>query len=129
KSVAVLVVLGLCIPPMYLNIMQGQILIAMNRQANWTWVMAGTTVVNPLFNLALIPWTQHRYGNGAIGAGISLLLTELICIAAGFVMIGRHVFDSGTVRRTVIGTASAGAMWAVYYVTEGTIGTIPALVA
>ena len=72
-SVAVMVVLGLCIPPMYLNIMLSQVLIAMNQQARWTWVMAGTTVVNPLFNLALIPWTQHRYGNGAIGAGISLL--------------------------------------------------------
>jgi O-antigen/teichoic acid export membrane protein len=124
-----MVVLGLCIPPMYLNIMLSQVLIAMNQQARWTWVMAGTTVVNPLFNLALIPWTQHRYGNGAIGAGISLLLTELICIAAGFVMIGRHVFDRGTLRRTVLGTCAAAAMWAVYYVSKSTIGTLPSLVA
>jgi O-antigen/teichoic acid export membrane protein len=129
ESVAVMVVLGICIPPMYLNIMLSQILIAMNRQAMWTWVMAGTTVVNPLLNLALIPWTQHRYGNGAIGAGISLLLTELICIGAGFWMIGRHVFGRGTVRRTLIGTFAAGSMWAVYYVTEGSIGAIPALIA
>jgi O-antigen/teichoic acid export membrane protein len=127
ESVPVMVVLGLCIPPMYLNIMLSQVLIAMNRQASWTWVMAGTTIVNPLFNLALIPWTEHRYDNGAIGAAISLLLTELICIGAGFVMIGRYVFDRGTIRRVVLGTGAAAAMWAVYYVTEPDIGTAPAL--
>jgi O-antigen/teichoic acid export membrane protein len=128
ESVPVMVILGLCIPPMYLNIMLSQVLIAMNRQASWTWVMAGTTVINPLFNLALIPWTQHHHDNGAIGAAISLLLTELICIGAGFVMIGRDIFDRNTVRRVALGTGAAAAMWAVYYVTEDTIGTVPALV-
>src|SRR5689334_869680 len=70
ESVPVMVGLGLCIPAMYLNIMMAQVLIAMNRQAVWTWVMAGTVVVNPLFNLALIPYTQHHWHNGAIGASV-----------------------------------------------------------
>ena len=48
-------ILGLCIPAMYMNIMLSQVLIAMNRQASWTWVMGVTTIINPLFNLALIP--------------------------------------------------------------------------
>ncbi len=61
-------------------------------------------------------------------AGISLLLTELICVAAGFVMIGRYVFDRGTLRRTVLGTCTAASMWAAYYVTRPTIGTLPSLV-
>jgi O-antigen/teichoic acid export membrane protein len=129
KSVAVMIVLGICIPPMYLNIMMAQVLIAMNRQANWTWVMAATTVVNPLFNLLLIPWTHDRFDNGAIGASLSLLFTELICIAAGFVMIGRHVFDAGTLRRAVLGTGAAGAMWAVGYFLTPLITAIPAFLA
>jgi len=128
ESIPVLVILGLCIPPMYLNIMLSQILIAMNKQAKWTWVMAGTTVVNPLFNLVLIPWTHDRWNNGAIGASLSLLLTELICIFAGFVMVGRLVFDGGTVRRAALGSAAAGAMWGVAYVTRPHIGAIPALI-
>jgi len=128
-SVPVMVILGLCIPPMYLNIMLAQVLIAMNRQMVWTWVMAATTVVNPLFNLALIPWTQHRYGNGAIGASISLLLTELVCVGAGYVLIGRLVFDLGTARRTVLGLGIAGAMWAVGYELEPVAGWVPALLA
>jgi len=41
-------------------------------------VMGGATLVNPLINLALIPITQRHFGNGAIGAAVSLLLTELL---------------------------------------------------
>jgi O-antigen/teichoic acid export membrane protein len=129
NSVPVMMILGLCIPPMYLNIMQAQVLIAMNRQVVWTWVMAGTTIINPLFNIGLIPWTQHHYGNGAIGAAISLLLTELVCVGAGYVLIGRLVFDWGTCRRTALGLGIAGAMWAVGYELEPVVGWAPALLA
>ena len=129
NSVPVMVILGLCIPAMYLNIMLSQVLIAMNRQAVWTWVMAVTTVVNPLFNLGLIPWTQHHYGNGAIGAGISLFLTELVCVGAGYVLIGRLVFNFGSLKRTTLGLGIAAAMWAVGYELEQVTGWVPALIA
>jgi O-antigen/teichoic acid export membrane protein len=129
ESVPVMVGLGLCIPAMYLNIMMAQVLIAMNRQAVWTWVMAGTVVINPLFNLALIPFTQHHYDNGAIGASISLLLTELVCVGAGYVLIGRLVFDWGSVRRTVLGLGIAGAMWGVGYWIDSMGPAVLALIA
>ena len=130
RSVPVMVVLGLCIPAMYLNIMLSQVLIAMNRQVVWTWVMAGTVVVNPLFNLVLIPYTQDHYGNGAIGAAISLLLTELICVGAGYVLIGRLVFNVSTARRVALGLGIAIAMWGVGYAVDSAgIGWVPALLA
>jgi O-antigen/teichoic acid export membrane protein len=122
SSVPVMVILGLCIPAMYMNIMLSQVLIAMNRQATWTWVMAGTTIINPLFNLALIPLTQHRYDNGAIGAAISLLLTEIVVVVAGFWLIGRKVFDGGTGRRAALGAVAAFAAWAAAYLTGGMVG-------
>jgi len=128
NSVPVLVILGLTIPAMYMNIMLSQVLIAMNRQTTWTWVMAVTTIINPLFNLALIPFTQHHYGNGAIGAAISLLLTEIVVVAAGVWLIGRKVFDGGTARRTVLGAAAAAAAWAAAYATGGMVGWVASLV-
>ena len=63
RAAPVMIVLGLCIPPMYVNIMLSQVLIAAERQVVWTWVMAGATVVNPIFNLVLIRLTDARYGN------------------------------------------------------------------
>lgn len=126
-SVPVMAILGLCIPAMYMNIMLSQVLIAMNRQASWTWVMAVTTVINPLFNLALIPLTQHAYDNGAIGAAISLLLTEIVVVAAGIWLIGRRVFDAGSVRRTALGLVAATAAGAAAYFSMGMIGWVAGL--
>jgi len=113
---------------MYLNIMLSQVLIAMNRQSSWTWVMAATTVVNPLFNLGLIPFTDDRYGNGAIGAAIALLLTEMVVVAAGITLIGRHVFARETVGRAALGTLAAGVAWSAGWLTRGSIGGFPALI-
>jgi O-antigen/teichoic acid export membrane protein len=99
QSVPVMVILGLCIPPMYLNIMFNQILVAAKRQSQWTWVMAGATVVNPAINAVLIVLTQRRFGNGAIGAAISLLLTEMLIVAVGFRMVGSEAISRGGLRR------------------------------
>jgi O-antigen/teichoic acid export membrane protein len=115
NAVPVLVILGLCIPPMYLNIMLAQVLVAAKRQISWTWVMAGATVINPLFNLLLIPATESRYGNGAIGASLSLLLTELFVVSAGFVLVGRDVLDPRAVRRCLIVALISAEMWGVAY--------------
>ena len=108
-SVPVMMILGLCLPPMYLNIMLSQVLVAMKRQTTWTWAMVAATAVNPLFNFALIPATESRYGNGAIGAAASLFLTELVVVGAGLVLVGRFVFDRATVRRLVLALAAAAA--------------------
>jgi O-antigen/teichoic acid export membrane protein len=115
SSIPVLIILGLCLPPMYLNIMLNQVLVAAKRQVLWTWVMAGATIVNPLLNFALIPLTEHRYGNGAIGAALSLLVTEAIIVIAGFVLVGRDVLDRFIVRRGVAVAVAAVAMWGAAY--------------
>ena len=127
-SVPVMAILGLCIPPMYMNIMLGQVLIAMNRQSEWTWVMGVTTIVNPLLNLALIPLTENLYDNGAIGAAISLFLTELVVVAGGVWLIGRRVFDAGSVRRTALGLVAAAASGGAAYATGGMVGWLASLV-
>jgi O-antigen/teichoic acid export membrane protein len=124
KAVPVLVVLGLCIPPMYLNIMLNQLLIAAKRQSAWTWVMAGATVVNPLLNAALIPLTAHHLHNGAVGAAISLLLTEVLIVMVGFSLVGRTILDRYVLRRCLAAGAAALAMWGVARATR-TVGVVP----
>ncbi len=115
ESVPVLIVLALCVPPMYVNIMLNQVLVAAKRQTAWTWVLAGATVVNPLLNLGLIPLTQHRYHNGAIGAAFALLATEVLIVCVGFVLFGRGLIDRATVRRCVPAIVSSAALWGVAY--------------
>ena len=111
---------------MYLNIMLNQVLVAARRQIAWTWVMAGATVLNPALNAVLIEVTQRRYGNGAIGAAVSLLLTELAIVTAGMVMVGRGVVDRRVARRVAVtGVASSAACAAA--VAAQPLGTVASL--
>ena len=115
NAVPVMIVLGLCIPPMYLNIMLAAVLVAEKRQMTWTWVMAGATLANPPFNLLLIPLTQSRYGNGAIGAALSLLATEMLIVAVGFALVGRNLFGRKEVRRCLLCAAATAAMCGAFF--------------
>jgi O-antigen/teichoic acid export membrane protein len=114
-AVPVMVILAMCIPPIYLNIILASVLLAAKRQRVWTIVMAGAAVINPLFNLVLIPLTEHRYHNGAIGASIALVLTELLMGVVGFLLVGRQVFDRRVLTRcALVCVASAGMGGAAY---------------
>lgn len=114
-AVPVTIILAACIPPIYLNIMLAQVLLAEKRQAVWTIVMAGAAVTNPVFNLVLIPMTQSHYGNGGIGAALSLVLTELLMDVVGLIIVGRGVFDRRTFRRLSLMVLAAGVMWSVAF--------------
>jgi O-antigen/teichoic acid export membrane protein len=111
-------ILGLCIPPIYLNNILAPILVAEKRQALWTIVMIGAAVLNPLINLALIPWTQARYHNGAIGAAISLVLTELAINGVGLILVGRHVFERRMLKRCALVFVASAAMVGVAHVLQ-----------
>jgi len=117
-AVPVLVVLALSLPPTYLNMIVNQFLIAANRQVAWTKVMVVMTILNPAINLVLIPYFQHRSGNGAIGAALSLLITEVLMAGAALVLM-RGVLISTSARklfRTTLATLGmAVCVWWVRY--------------
>jgi O-antigen/teichoic acid export membrane protein len=105
-----MVILALCVPPMYLNVMLNQVLVAAKRPMVWTYLMLGATVVNPLVNLVLIQLAQDRWQNGAIGAAASLLVTELLIVVVGTAIVGRHVMTAPMLWRLLRAVAAAAAM-------------------
>ncbi len=110
QAVPVMIALALCVPAMYLNIMVNQVLIARHQQMLWTKAMALACVINPVSNLFLIPYFQNTRGNGAIGAGISLLLTEVVLAAIGVAVV-RGVFNRvffERITRAAIATTGMG---------------------
>jgi O-antigen/teichoic acid export membrane protein len=116
-AVPVVVILGLCLPPTYMNMMMSGVLIAEGRQVVFQWLMVGATIVNPAVNLVLIPITQRRYHNGAIGAAIALLATELL-VAVGAFMFVHRVFDRTALRRWGLAAVASAAMWCVAYAAQ-----------
>ena len=110
QAIPVMTVLALSVPPMYLNIMVNQVLVARRQQMLWTKAMALACVINPVLNLALIPFFQTRNGNGAIGAAVSLLVTEVVLAAIGVFAI-RGCFNReflARMGRAAIATAGMG---------------------
>lgn len=110
QAAPVMAWLALSVPPMYLNIMVNQILIARRQQMLWTKAMGLACVVNPALNLVLIPYFQSRVQNGAIGAAISLLVTELVLVAIGVAVV-RRCFNReffARMGRAVLATAGMG---------------------
>jgi O-antigen/teichoic acid export membrane protein len=127
QAIPVLIVLGLCIPPLYLNIILASVLIAEKRQSMWTTVMICAAVLNPLLNLVLIPLTEHRYHNGAIGAAISLVLTELALSGVALFVVGRHVFEARMVKRCALMGLLSALMVAVAQLARP-LGSVPSVV-
>lgn len=108
-SVPVLILLALCLPPMYLNVMANQVMIASRRQWVWTRVMVVACVVNPVANFFLIPYFQRTRGNGAIGASLAMILTEVVLAAIGVFLV-RRVFVPGSAIRLLKGSAATAGM-------------------
>jgi O-antigen/teichoic acid export membrane protein len=113
-SVPVFVILCLCVIPTYFNIIANQILVAINRQIVWTRVLALASVINVSLNFVLIQQFQRAVGNGAIGAALSFLLTELVLNAFALAVIHRYLHRE-TLSRVARGAVATLGMAAVVY--------------
>ncbi|HZV52356.1 MAG TPA: flippase [Candidatus Dormibacteraeota bacterium] len=89
-SVPALRFLAVTCVPMYLNIVLNQVLTASNRQRAWTRVMLVASACNLAMNLVLIRFFQAREGNGAVGAALSMLGTELVIVVVGIWLLREH---------------------------------------
>jgi O-antigen/teichoic acid export membrane protein len=126
NAAPVLVALAVCLIPMYLNMMLGQVATAQRRQRIWTWLMVLSVAVNIGLNVVLIPLTQRHLHNGAIGAGWAMVLTEAVQGAVAFALVGRHILDRRSFARILGAGLAAGAMLAVRWA-AAPLGTAPAL--
>lgn len=84
---SVLVVLALTLPPVYIATLVNGFILAADRQAQWTAVMAALCIVNPLLNLLTIPYFHAAAGNGALGAAVALLATDALTGVAALALL------------------------------------------
>ncbi len=115
NSGPILAVLGFVLICTYQNMLIGQFLISMDRQNAWTIVMAIATVATLPLDLALIPWCQAQFGNGALGGALSFFLTELGMLLIGLRMLPRGSLDRSNVRTalraSIAGLLMVAATW------------------
>ena len=91
---AILSLMGIVIILTYLNVFIGQYLISIDRQNQWTWVMAAATLLTLPLDLWLIPWCAQAFDNGGLGGALSFIITE-----GGMLLAGLLLMPAGTLRR------------------------------
>lgn len=96
NSIFPIVLLAPSFPLVAVDMMVGTALGACDKQRQWAMTAVAAAVLNPTLNLILIPYTQHRFNNGAIGASAVTTLTELFMMVAGLCLLPRGVLVRGT---------------------------------
>jgi O-antigen/teichoic acid export membrane protein len=111
----VLALMGIVLILTYQNMLIGQFLISTDRQNAWTVVMAAATLATLPLDLALVPWCQQQFGNGAIGGALSFIVTEAGMTIAGLVLLPRGSLGRSNAwvaaRALAAGAVMAGAAW------------------
>lgn len=100
NSGPVLAVMGIVLILTYQNMLIGRFLISADRQNAWTIVMAIATFATIPLDILLIPWCERFFANGAIGGGLSFVITELAMVA-----VGLWLLPKGAIGRTNLWTA------------------------
>ncbi len=111
----VLMVLGVVLIITSETILVGRYAIATGHQRLWNAVMVGAVVMTIPLDIALVPWTDDRFGNGAIGGALAYVVTESLMLTIGLVKFGPQVLSSAIVSRIgrtfAAGLVMLGAVW------------------
>lgn len=117
RSAPIMIILGLNMPLVSADMIIGSALIARDKQRQWALAAVAAAFFNPAMNVFLIPLTHSAYGNGAIGAAIATLLTELFLMMVGLRLLPPGVFDRTTFSTALRVVAAAllmvGPVWVV----------------
>jgi O-antigen/teichoic acid export membrane protein len=112
-SVLPIVLLAPSFPLVAVDMMIGTALNARDRQRQWALTGVAAALLNPTLNLLLIPYTQARFGNGAIGAAAVTTTTELFMMVVGLWLLRGGVLGRETAAWAVRCFAACLVMTAV----------------
>jgi hypothetical protein len=100
--------MGLALLLMYPTILIGRTAAATGQQAFFaTLMLVATALLIPL-DLLLVPWAAHRFSNGAIGGGLSYIMTECFILSVSIRRVAPYILDRTMLVR-LFKIAAAGA--------------------
>jgi O-antigen/teichoic acid export membrane protein len=126
-SILPIVLLAPSFPLVAVDMMIGSALNARDRQRQWALTGVAAAVLNPALNLMVIPYTQARFGNGAIGAAAVTTVTELFMMSAGIRLMPAGVLGRATALWALRCLVAGLAMAAVVIPLRGTFILLPVL--
>lgn len=108
------------VPLVAVNTVLGTALVASDRHKRYIWVAAAAALFNPPLTIVAVRVADHRYdGNGAIGAAVVTVCTEIFITICALRMRRRGVFDRPTLAFTARCLVAAGVMVGVVLLLDG----------
>jgi O-antigen/teichoic acid export membrane protein len=86
----------------------GTAILAAGKQRAWSLVQFLCVVVSVVLDPLLVPWFQHRTGNGGLGLCVASVVSEAVMIGFGIALVPKGIFDRKLTRLLFL-TALAGA--------------------
>ena len=116
-SAPVLALVGVVIALAYQNTLVACCLNAIDRQARVTWLLGGAVLATIPLDLIAIPWSHREFGNAAVGAALTSIITEggvliMLVRALPAGTIGRTTWSRGA-RALVAGGVMVAVIWPV----------------
>jgi O-antigen/teichoic acid export membrane protein len=119
ESIVILRIFGAGVLLVYIDMMLGTTLLATDKQRQLSLSAFFAIFVNVGLNFWLIPYTQTKFGNGGIGAGISTISTEFFIMICMLIMMPKSVLQSAKVnvqlKAIAAGAAMALSIWLMMY--------------
>jgi O-antigen/teichoic acid export membrane protein len=97
NAIPLMRILSVHIPIVAVDMILATALTAKDRQKAWVMVGVIAAVFNPAVNLYAIPATRQAYGNGAIGASVVTVATELVMMLGAIWLRPAGVLDRHTI--------------------------------
>lgn len=115
NSIPLIIILSIHIPLVSADMVIGVALTATDKQQKWALIAVAAAVLNPAMNLLFIPYSESVFGNGAIGAATSTVITELFVMVVGlrllsFSSLNRYSLSIAC-RCIVAGLIMSAAVW------------------
>lgn len=134
-SVVNLGLFAIGLPLLYIDMVLGTAIIAINKQRQLAWVALLGVVGNVTFNYFMIPYTQTHLGNGGIGAAIATIMTEFIVLIAHLYLLDRNLLEnrgSAVILKAVLAgvvlisvlALTTGGMIGLYWMVHAGLGVL-----
>jgi O-antigen/teichoic acid export membrane protein len=123
----VLAIMGISMIATHLDAILGKYYISIDRQIIWTWVMAIAAVLTIPLDLVFIPWFQSHFGIGAMGGGLSYLVTEGGMVVVGILFLPKGIVGWKTAWFALKVLLAGAAMALVAWLLRGYFIAIPIL--
>ena len=112
-----------------MTILLGRYALATDHVRFWTMLMVLAIAVSIPLDLVLVPWTDRRYGNGAMGGALAYVVTETLMLTVGIIKLAPRLLDRASLGRLLRCGLAGGAMLVAAWPLRAHFFLIPGSVA